>query len=382
MTKRKGSIGKKILFGILLIGLCMPLIQQLTQFAYVRELNGAIEEVEAPVLTKEAWFSGKYQDTSSKYINDNFGFRNDFIRINNQRIFMLYNEARANGVIIGKDNYLYEYGYIAAVLGNDYVGRDTVKKDVDKLKFISDTLKTLGKKIVFVFAPGKGSYYPEFIPDKYTQQQKSETNLNAYTKELKRQGLNYVDFNSWFVNGKDTTTYPLYGKCGVHWSKYGEFIVMDSLINYVEHEMQVNLPELVLEDIIMSDENKEGDYDIGDGMNLYTKLSTFPMAYPQYHFEKEKPYDTINSIVVGDSYYWGLFKRNFSSKCFREGEFWYYNKEIYSVNIPDGIKTEQVDILKKVNDNDLIIILSTDANLDDFGFGFIDRLYDSFNATK
>ena len=82
-----------------------------------------MKKLKAPVFTKENWFNGKYQDTSSKYINDNFGFRNDFIRINNQRVFMLYNEARANGVIIGKDNYLYEYGYIVAALGNDYVGQ-------------------------------------------------------------------------------------------------------------------------------------------------------------------------------------------------------------------------------------------------------------------
>lgn len=382
MAKKKGSIGKKILFGILLIGLCMPLIQQLTQFAYVRQLKGAIEEINAPIFSKEDWFSGKYQDTSSKYINDNFGFRNDFIRINNQRVFMLYNEARANGVIIGKDNYLYEYGYIEAALGNDYVGEDTVKYNVDKLKFVSDTLNALGKKIVFVFAPGKGSYYPEFIPDKFIQQRKSETNLNAYTKELKRQGLSYIDFNSWFVNGKDTTTYPLYGKCGVHWSKYGEYIVMDSLINYVEQEMRVDLPELVLEDIVLNDENKEGDYDIGDGMNLYTKLSTFPMAYPQYHFDKENPYDTVNSIVVGDSYYWGLQVKNFSTKCFRDGEFWYYNREIYSNKITNSIKATSVDILNKVKNNDLIIILSTDANLDEFGFGFIDRLYDAFNQEE
>ncbi len=177
MVEQNRNTGKNILFGILLVGLCLPLIQQLTKFAYVRELKGDIKVTQKAQLNTKDWFSGKYQDSTSKYINDNFGFRNDFIRINNERHYLMYNEAKANGVIIGKDSYLYEWGYIAAALGLDFVGHDSVKIDVDKLKYVSDTLHSLGKEIIIVFAPGKGSYFPEYIPEIWSKQKKNKTNL-------------------------------------------------------------------------------------------------------------------------------------------------------------------------------------------------------------
>lgn len=378
MAKQRKHIGKNILFGILLIGLCLPLIQQLINFASVRELSGAVVNTKPPVYNNENWFNGTFQDTSLNYINDNFGFRNDFIRINNQRIYMLYNEARANGVIIGKENYLYEWGYITAALGIDFVGLDTVQHDVDKLKLVSDTLNSLGKKIVFLFAPGKASYYPEYIPEKFVKIKNEQTNLKAYTDELKRQGLDYVDLNTWFVNAKDTTQYPLYPKCGIHWSKYSEYLVIDTLVNYFEDLMNIDLPELIYDGFELSQENKNGDYDIGKGMNLYSELPTFPMAYMHYHFDKENSYDTVRSIVVADSYYWGLFGRNLSSDCFKDGEFWYYNNKIFSDVTPNGMDRDKVDLAQRINDNDVFIILSTDANLDDFGFNFIDQLYNTF----
>lgn len=382
MAKQRKHIGKNILFGILLIGLCLPLIQQLTQFASVRALSGAIVNTKPPVYSSENWFNGTFQDTSLNYINDNFGFRNDFIRLNNQRLFMLYNEARANGVIIGKENYLYEIGYIRAAFGNDFVGFDTVKRDVEKLKRVNDTLNSLGKKIVFLFAPGKASYFPEYVPDKYAELKHKQTNLKAYTDELKRQRLDYVDLNTWFVQAKDTTQYPLYAKCGIHWSKYSEYLVMDTLVNYFENLMEVDLPELVFDGFHVSEENKNGDYDVGEGMNLYSKISTFPMAYVDYHFDKENPYDTVRSIVVADSYYWGLFGRNLSSDCFKEGEFWYYNNKIFSDVTPNGMDRDKVDLAQRIESNDVFIILSTDANLDDFGFNFIDQMYEFFYTKK
>lgn len=381
MAEKKGNIGKNILFGILLIGLCFPLIQQLTKFAYVRELKGDVEVAQEAKLTSANWFSGKYQDSTSKYINDNFGFRNDFIRINNERHYLMYNQAKANGVVIGKESYLYELGYIKAAMGLDFVGLDSVKINVDKLKYVSDTLQALGKEIIVVFAPGKGSYFPEFITDVWTKQKKKQTNVKAYTSECKSRGINYIDLNSWFINAKDTTTYPLYGKGGIHWSKYGEYIVMDTMLNYLENHLKVDLPNLVLREINMDSNNKWGDNDIEEGMNLYSRMPSYPMAYPDYHFDKENraKYDSVTSIVVGDSYYWGLFNKNLSSDCFVNGEFWYYNELVYSIET-NGLPQQraEIDLLKKVEANDLIIILSTDANLDDFGFGVIEELYKAY----
>lgn len=378
MTEKKGNIGKKIMYGVILLALCMPLIQQLTKFAYVRKLHGAIEEVQAPTLTSQTWFNGKFQDSSSKYITNNFGFRNDFIRINNERFYYLYNEAKANGIVIGKENYLYEKYYISAYYGQDFYGEDSIRIKLKKLKFIQKTLQSKGKDILIVFAPGKASYLPEYIPDNLRGELTERTNINAYRAGLKSNNIDFIDFNQWFIDAKDTTSYPLYPKAGIHWSKYAEYLVIDSLVLYMESSLKKNLPDFVMHKLTVDDNNKEGDYDIGEAMNIYSKLPTYPMAYPECHFEQGEQYYQPRIMVVGDSYYWGLHNRNLSKKCFKEGQFWFYNESIYKDGSENPIKTKSIDIVNEVEKNERIIILSTDANLDDFGFGFIEDLYEAY----
>jgi len=153
---------------------------------------------------------------------------------------------------------------------------------------------------------------------------------------------------------------------------------VDSLLSKVGEIRSAEMPKVVIDEFIVQEENKDGDYDIGDGMNLFFDLPTFPMAYPKFHIEADASLKQQKVLFVADSYYWGMFNYGFSRDLFGDGRFWYYNKAIYPDSYDSPITVQDIDIKAKAEENDVIIILSTDANLYKFAFGFIDQLYEAY----
>ncbi len=232
MSNNSNTI-KGLLFCIILGILVVPILQSKFSFIDVAPLKGAIVLTEKKYINAKDWFSGEYQLQEEKYLNESFGFKNLFIRINNQIAFSIFNKAKANGVIIGKNNYLYEDNYIKAYYGTDFIGNDSISHRIEQLKFIQDTLGKLNKTIIVVYAAGKGSFYPENFPKEYLRE-KGKTNYENHVSLSKEYGLNYIDFNKYFIENKNKSKYPLYPQYGIHWSNYGACIAADSMIHYIE----------------------------------------------------------------------------------------------------------------------------------------------------
>ena len=104
--------------------LFLPIVQNKFNFSVVENLNGYFNSPKDPSINKTEWFSGAFQEKQEAYLNTSFGFRNTCVRLNNQLFFWLFNKANANGVIIGKSNYLYEANYINAFTGKDFLGEN------------------------------------------------------------------------------------------------------------------------------------------------------------------------------------------------------------------------------------------------------------------
>ncbi|MDC3252709.1 hypothetical protein OAU25_00480 [Crocinitomicaceae bacterium] len=360
--------------------MCVPALQQYFNFRDERPLNGVIETEQFTPFSWSAWHSGKYQTTNAAYLNTTFGFRSEFIRLNNQRHYWFFNRARANSVVVGKESYLYEQNYIKAFGGVDFIGADAIEEKSKKLKFIQERLKENGTDLYVLFAPGKGSYCSEYIPNKWKDKfnKHGTTNYKSYRNAFDRKKINYIDFNAWFLEMKETTPYPLFGKAGIHWSKYGEFLAADSLLQKIGDIRNAPMPDLVLDQITVEEKNRSGDYDIGEGMNLLFDLPTFPMGYPQFHWDWDTSQTQQIVTFVADSYFWGMFNYGFSRDLFGDGEFWYYNHLIYPDSYQSTLEVHSINIREKAEENDVIILLSTDANLYKFAFGFIDELYEAY----
>jgi len=366
----KIETSKKILFLLLLLVLCLPILQMKTKFAKVKQLNGAIAEPVYPTFNYDSLEKGVFQEKFEKYFNEDVGFRPSFIRLNNQLKYWLYNKAQANGVLIGKEGYLYEYNYIKAYYGLNYIGKDSIENNVKRLKYIQDKLASMNKTLIIVLAPGKGSFYPEYFPDSCNRKI-GPTNTQFYIKYLKKHQVNFVDLKTWFLKIKKSSKYPLYSKGGIHWSKYGEVIAFDTLVKFIESKTNLDFPNISITSVKISDEKKDGDNDIGDGMNLIFRNPSFPMGYPEIVITQ--PEMSVNKTsFISDSYYWGAFNRGFSTSIFGNGKFWFYNNEVYPDNYEKPTTVNDLNFSQEINENKVIVLMSTDANLDRFPFGFIE----------
>ncbi|MFY7669143.1 MAG: hypothetical protein ACOVQG_10385, partial [Crocinitomicaceae bacterium] len=175
MKNKRTERTKRIMFYSVLIGLSIPFIQFLTHFANEKALKGAIVEPMKPELNWDSLQNCAFQEKFEEYYNEKFGFRPSFIRLNNQLKYWMFNKVQANGVVIGKNGYLFEYNYIKSYYGLDYIGRDGIAENVERLTYIQRKLKEMNKTLIVVLAPGKGSYFPEYFPDS-CKRKKGQTN--------------------------------------------------------------------------------------------------------------------------------------------------------------------------------------------------------------
>jgi len=364
---------------VLLVILLSLFVLHFTQYQFnwikLKPLDGYYIDAEKTKFSWKDWFSGTYQETEDKYLNDHFGFRSFFIRINHQWRFSLFNKVKTAWVTVGKENYLYEENYIKAWYGTDFVGQDSIEQRMYKLKMLQDTLNQLGKKIIVVLAPGKGAFYPEYIPDNY-HREKGITNIDVYRQCIEQWQINCMDFHRYFIDNKDKSPYPLYPQYGIHWSFYSMCFAADSMVHYVEQLNGIRMPHIYWEEIKMSQPKKD-DNDISRAMNLLFPPRTFAMAYPQIQFESDSGKTKPSLLVISDSFYWGIYNMGWAN-LFSNNHFWFYNKDIYPQDPDSPHTTENINLRDEILKYDIIILLSTDANLPNFGWGFIENGYDVF----
>lgn len=367
----------RFLLVVLLLGVSIVWTQRFFGLWQFDELGGANTKHPMPSLTMKAWLDGDFQSRFDQYSTDSFGFQSPLVRAVNELDFQVFNEANARYVVVGKDNYLYETPYIEAVTGMDYLGYDSIQTMVSKLSRVQDTLSKLGVRLEVLLAPGKGSYYSEYIPDYYKHYTSDSNNYSVFKHVFEAQNIPYLDFHAWFRSMKDTTAYPLFPITGIHWSKYGMVLATDSIINHWStlYPNRVSQMSYSLEHEVTT-VTESTDADVEEGMNLITELKHYPMMYPNYTFDKK---DTlITTAVIADSYYWGLFDVGLSTRACKDGEFWYYFQQVYPQNFETGLMIKDLDLKEAIESKDLIMILQTDATLDRFGFGFVNAAYELY----
>lgn len=374
MKKIRPIILTKILFATFVVISMIPALQMFFLPIKEKPLQGAVEIAEPPVLSVQNWFNESLQSNTESWLNQHFGFRNFLVRLYNQMSFWFYNKASARGVIIGKQDYLYEENYIKAYYGRDYVGDSLLNKRVTRLKTIQDTLQAYGKTFFVVIAPGKGQFYPDFIPDNL-KSEKSVTNYQTFIREAKNQNLNLLDFNALFLSLKNQSPYPLYPKTGIHWSHYGMDIFIDSMLKYVEKERKTDLPDYIISPPERSTDYKTPDTDIEDGMNLLFKIPNQPLAYSDFKVD-ERGKKKLKIMVISDSFFWQIYNLGFMSDVFDDGEFWYYNNQIFQPSHDDPVWAPEANLHVELLEKDVVMLLTTDANLPEFPWNFDVRAYD------
>lgn len=368
----KNQRTKIILFIGFVFVLIIPIFQAEVQVFREEPLHGGVLIASKPEYSRMAWFSGDYQSEMEKYINDNIGFRPFLVRLHNQIQFSLYKQASAKGVVIGKDNYLFEQSYIDAYHGQYFSGRNNLIKKIVALKELQTELENIGKTLIVVLPPGKASYYPEYFPEHNRGIATDSTFYKEYSALLPTYGINCFDANSWFLQMKDTTQHILYPQYGVHWSEYGAAIAADSLIKQVEGLSGRRLPNMIFSGTRKQNYSQGTDNDIEWGMNLLKSLSSQTLSYPNIEWDYAGREKTTNMLVVGDSYYWNWYYLGLGEKCFNKTSFWYYNNEVYPESKQSSVKVKSIDQHSVIYNSDVVLLIASESNLVNMAWGFVD----------
>lgn len=361
-----------LIFLSFLLTLCAPAVQQKFNSFAIAPLNGSFINAEKPQLNKTSWFSGTFQNQTDKWLNENVGFRNLFIRLYNEIEFRLFSNTNAKDILVGKENYLFEQRYIDSYFGVDIEDVESLNKKVLRTKFIKDTLETMGVKMLFVIAPSKADYFQEKLPE--TNLLKPDiTNYDRIIELFNEHDIDYIDFNNFFIQKKHSEQFPLFTKCGIHWSDYGATLVADSIIKKAEYLLHVNLPNLIVTNINKKNLPSYVDYDLGHLLNIFTTIDQGELGYPDIKFESDTNLTKPNALIIGDSFYWNLENTGVFHNSFNCNNFLYYLNTAYNNDQKNSIT--RLNLKQEIENKNIIIFIVTAAGVQDFDFGFADKVY-------
>lgn len=376
---------KNGLFIFLFIVLLLPAAQQFLPFAESGKLYGFFEESKYRPFSWSGWWDGSYREETSKYLNDQAGFRADIVRMNNQLEYTLFGKLRGAWLAPGKDHYLFQTHHINAYYGRDYIGYNAIRTKLSKYKAICDTLSRLGKTIILIHSPCKAFYYPEYLPDAYKSAVRQSTNYETYSRLADSMNINQIDFNAWFVSMKQTTTHPLYTKQGIHWSVYGSLLAADSLINYLEGKRNKHMRHPVWTSIVRTNVPRDPDDDLAKTTNLVYPLVTETFSYPVLFYAQSATAVRPATIYIGDSFLDTWQNSGLLDSINTGWQIWNHfsgikNKD-YRQSTPD-LNITNYDWIDAVKNTDCIIIMYTSFNMNELGDGFIEKTFDHFYPSK
>jgi len=362
---------KYIILVILLFVIFIPLLQNIFNIFQEKELKGVPYPIKLPEITSETWFNGQFQSEFDKAANENVGLRNFLIRTKNQIDYSLLNKSNAPGVIVGKNKTLYEWDYIRAFIGRDFIGKEAIKEKMNRTLFIQNEYKKKNINLVLVFEPGKASLYPENIPKRFKPGKKNLTNYEYMKYCADSLDIDYLDLNQYFVELRDTVSVPLIPRDGIHWSVYGMNLAVDTIVGFIENLRGIDMPDKVYYRIDKTKIPRSTDNDLVGIMNLIKPSEPEYLGYPVFEYvdgiKKTKP----NIKCIGDSFFWNLFSSQIPKKVFAYTDFMYYYKST-RVKEYDTVNT---DTLSREETPDVILIMITERFLYKYAWGYIDDTY-------
>ena len=371
------EIFKKIWFLFLLALLFLPMMQSYFNIFPERQLDGAFVEMPKPNVTMKAIMNETVQDSITAYCTEQTGFRKTLIRLNNQFLHSVFHKDATKGFVTGKDGVLFEESYILSYIGQTFVGKEKVDEVSSRLKLVQDMLAARNVTLLTVFAPGKASFYPELIPDHYLERANPTNNYKEYVNNFDSIGVNYIDFNRYFCNMKDTVSKAIYCNLGAHWTIYAASLAMDSLASYMEGKTGKKHAHLSFAGFTISDTLINQDDDIYKSMNLMFPLKHNRIDNPILKFnDGYKP----KVLSISDSYWWTVWAYNVAipQNIFSDGGFWFYNRTIYPERNPIQ-NVDEVNYSQEIEQQEFVLLVTTEATNHLYPFDFCNRYLTSFD---
>jgi len=368
----------KVLFGILMMLLFLPLLQAHVLHIPLKPLNGVTIETEKPVFDLAAYRSGNYAKQEEAYIGENFGFREPIIRLYNQYLWSCYRKTYAHDVVAGKKGWLYTPESVRDYYGTEMhrwqpspeAARCNFDREIRYMNRVREILKENDVELLAFIAPEKSFLYPEYLPER----EHDTTTFNASTyflQKFEETDFPCIDMNRWFQQMKDTVSYPLIPQTGGHWV-FPAVYAADSLFRFMGELKGIELPKLHIGTLHESD-NHGADNDLERLLNLSLPIRKRYGYSPTAEVTVESNASSLKPKVlfIGNSFMWGISNQVPMQELFDDVEFWYYFSTAYfGKNLKQTASVVDFNLLEKLLDFDYIVWFTTGNQLNKGTNGF------------
>ena len=377
---------KAILIVLTILMLCAFAIQQGTGLFKFKELNGVTETQTKPELTSESFLHGTFQRDVEAYLKQNCGFREPLTRLYNQILWTFFRYAKVaedKRVIITDDNWMFEpwtveeyyqsrsYNYAVDSLEM----AQKLEAEAQRILELQQALEPYNTHLFVALLPGKEQICGEHIPKGFHySREKKITAYEFYAKRFKELGINHVNFAEWFMQMKDTVSWPLFPQTGTHWSNLAAQHATDTLVRYMENLAGINMMNILLDKDFQR--TLKPDADLESLLNLIWPVKKQPnrlsFAYPDYDSTVVRP----TLITIGDSFYWNILNFIPVWDLFEKVPYWYYFSTAFfdDDDLKVTHKIGELDVLQEVIDADFVMLSYSTGTLYEMSNGFSETL--------
>lgn len=335
-------------------------------------LKGYLPATELPVVSWRTFAEGSLQQRTEKYLITQFPYRSKLIRLHHQLDWELFRHANVKSTVVGLEDYLFARSYVAAARGIDALDPEEIRSRARALRSLSDSA---GVPVIVALAPGKGHFYREFLPpcSGWKCGREPSRGHRLWKDALQAEGMAILDLHGAFDVLRQDAEYPLFPKTGIHWSKYSMVHVMPALMGAVDNAIPPTkrCGSWSLTSVDTTQVPRGTDDDIEQAMNLLCDIPDLTMGYPKGRWTDSSNPPSV--LLMGDSYAWTPVNMGIQRHGW-QGEFWYYNEKAFGplIATPGSPVSSRHDgdLLSFLRTKDAIVLLSTDANLSKFPFGF------------
>lgn len=175
--------------------------------------------------TLDAFLAGETQKAASINLGRESPVFPIAVRAKNQLVYSLFGQSAAPGVVVGRNDQLYEQFYI-----DEFCARggapDLTRVDewTSTLSGIQQAAEARGKSFVYVVSPSKAARYPEDLPLSVPCAARAATTpdkLAPYLAALAKASVRHVDGAGLISAERPHYAIPLFPRGGTHWNSVG-----------------------------------------------------------------------------------------------------------------------------------------------------------------
>lgn len=270
----------KLIYCILFFAICLcPSLGMLVTKQETSSENRQLSEFPSP-KTEEGKINVEWLSQAGDYFQEHFAFRNELVTGNALLHGRLLETSTADGVIQGKNGWLYYKDSLDDYLGQELLSDRSLFNIAHMLSMTQQALEEKGVNFLFTIAPNKNSLYGDNMPYYDKLKVSDQTNRENLESWLKTEKVAYADLYQALMEEDEV----LYHARDSHWNNKGAALAADVLMDALgkDHDSYEGESYTVRRDYT-------GDLDT----MLYPLAST---ADDEIYYDKETTYATVEEI--------------------------------------------------------------------------------------